>query len=265
MMTYQLGSSKKERERLEIQAQLYNDEQYIQLEKNFNVCEFGCGNGANLWIAQQLKQGQYIGLDIQKNQIEKAQKKSISMQLNNSTFYHTDGSEIPVTTDWADLSFCRLVLVHNPKPLELLNEMVRVTKSNGKVLVIEPNNLSYIAYNKPYLNKCYHARVRYMYRPDKGTLDICPQLYHLFKQAGVFHITIKQHPIYCDSRQPEMLKQFYRNWVKMLDAVKEQLFANNLISINDYEAAAQEAEIINDGDSIYQSLWIAEGSVNESK
>lgn len=259
-MSYHLGSSQDEQKRLEIQAQLYNDAQYIQFEKTMNICELGCGNGANLWVAQQLTTGHYIGIDIQEQQIAKAREKAIAMSLTNASFYLADAATTNVSSQWADLTFCRLVLVHNAKPLELLTGMARITKPGGRVLAIEPNNLAHICYNKPYLNQCTKARLNYMYGSSKGTLEICPQLYHLFKQVGLSNIMIKQHPIYCDSREPELLKLYYKNWIIMLENVKEQLFANNIISTHDYEKARIEAETINEGDSIYQSLWIAEAN-----
>ncbi|WP_139121741.1 class I SAM-dependent methyltransferase, partial [Piscirickettsia litoralis] len=101
--------------------------------------------------------GNYVGLDIQDRQINKAREKALSMQISNADFYLSDARRTPISSGWADLSFCRLVLVHNPQPSHLIAEMVRTAKVQGKVLAIEPNNLSYIAYNKPYLNKCYHA------------------------------------------------------------------------------------------------------------
>jgi hypothetical protein len=100
-----------------------------------------------------------------------------------------------------------------------------------------------------------------MYAHEKGTLDICPQLYHLFKCAGVSNVTIKQHSIYFDSREPKILKELYENWAVMLTTLKDQLLKDNIISTHDYDMAMHEAENINDGDSIYQCLWIAEGAI----
>ena len=261
-MNYQLGSSQKEQHRLEKQALLYNDAQYLQLDKGINVCEFGCGNGANLWVAESIQDGRYIGLDIQEAQITAAKNKAKERKISNSEFYKITSEAVPVDENWADLSFCRLVLVHNSEPIKLLRSMVRVTKAGGKVLAIEPNNLSYIAYTKPYLNKCYHARVNYMYRPSKGCLDICPQLYYLFQQAALENISIKQHSIYYDSRNPDILKAFYENWIQMLEPVKEELIMHGVINQHDYDAAKIEASEITEGDSIYQSLWVADGVKN---
>jgi ubiquinone/menaquinone biosynthesis C-methylase UbiE len=258
---YQLGSHEQEQARLEMQAKIYDDAKYIQFSDEMNICELGCGNGINLWIAENLVNGHYIGVDLQIDQIKAAKGKALSKNLKNVEFLVSNAAKTSVASHWADLTFCRLVLVHNPNPIEVIREMVRITKSNGKILAIEPNNLSHIAYNKPYLNKCYHARVRYMYAHEKGTLDICPQLYHLFKCAGVSNVTIKQHSIYFDSREPKILKELYENWAVMLTTLKDQLLKDNIISTHDYDMAMHEAENINDGDSIYQCLWIAEGAI----
>ena len=158
-MTYQLGSNDTEQHRLELQAQLFNDRHYIQVTDRMNVCEFGCGNGINLWIAQKLTHGHYIGIDIQKEQIDKAKQKAQQLSLTNAAFYTAAGDEVPVEAAWADLSFCHLVLVHNPQPISILQEMVRVAKPGAQILAIEPHNFSHLAYHKPYLNKSYQARI----------------------------------------------------------------------------------------------------------
>jgi ubiquinone/menaquinone biosynthesis C-methylase UbiE len=261
---YQLGSHEQEQARLEMQAKIYGDTKYIQFSDKMNICELGCGNGINLWIAESLVNGHYIGVDLQIGQIKAAKEKAIAKNLKNVEFFVSSAEKTDIASDWADLTFCRLVLVHNPNPIEVIKEMIRITKPNGRVLAIEPNASSYIAYNKPYLNKCFHARVRYMYAQEKGTLDICPQLYHLFKRAGVSNATIKQHSIYFDSRDFKVLKELYSNWAIMLTTLKDELIKNNIITMHDYEMAMQEAENINDGDSIYQCLWIADGVIVKS-
>ncbi|MCD6045191.1 MAG: hypothetical protein K0R48_354 [Gammaproteobacteria bacterium] len=260
-MYYQLGSHAAEQTRLEIQAKLWGDAKYIQFSDTMNVCELGCGNGINLWIAEHLINGHYLGVDVQAEQIKAAKEKALLKGLKNVEFLVGNAANTSIASQWADLTFCRLVLVHNPRPIEVISEMVRITKPKGRILAIEPNNLSHIAYNKPYLNKCHHARVRYMYAQGKGTLDICSQLYHLFKCAGASHITIKQHPIYFDSREPKLLQELYAGWAIMLTTLKDELLKDNVITENDYEMAIKETEHINEGDSIYQCVWIAEGII----
>lgn len=260
-MRYQLGSHEQEQARLEMQAKIYDDAKYIQFSDEMNICELGCGNGINLWIAENLVKGHYIGVDLQIEQIKVAKEKAIAKNLKNVEFFVGNAEETNIASHWADLTFCRLVLVHNPNPIEIIREMIRITKPNGRILAIEPTSSACIAYDKPYLNKCYHARVRYMYPQGKGTLDICSQLYHLFNLSGVYNITIKQHSIYFDSREPKILKELYANWAVTLTTVKDELIKNNIISTYDYEMAMQEAENVNDGDSIYQCLWIADGVI----
>lgn len=262
-MHYQLGSHEQEQARLEMQAKIFNDISYIQFSDSMNICELGCGNGINLWIAESLVDGHYIGIDLQAEQIKTAKEKAIAKNLTNVQLLVGNAEKTSVTSHWADLTFCRLLLVHNPDPIEIIREMIRITKLGGRILAIEPASFASIAYNKPYLNKCYHARVRYILAEGKGTLDICPRLYHLFNHAGLRNITIKQHSIYFDSRDPKILKELFANWSVTLTTVKDELIENNIITKHDYEMAMQEAENINEGDSIYQCLWIADGIVNK--
>ncbi len=52
-MTYQLGQQDRENNRLERQAELYQDKYFFHLNNGMNVCELGCGGGANLWVAKR--------------------------------------------------------------------------------------------------------------------------------------------------------------------------------------------------------------------
>jgi hypothetical protein len=62
---YSLGASDDEQSRLLLQRELYGDTQNICFRETDSVCEFGCGAGANLWIAQSLSSGRYVGIDVQ--------------------------------------------------------------------------------------------------------------------------------------------------------------------------------------------------------
>ena len=62
---YTLGENDKEQTRLSLQSKLYGNKNYIDVAETDKVCEVGCGSGANLYIAEKLEKGQYIGIDVQ--------------------------------------------------------------------------------------------------------------------------------------------------------------------------------------------------------
>ena len=74
-----------EQYRLDRQAQLYQDERFIKLKDTMSVCEFGCGSGSNLWVAQKLSNGCYVGIDHQEEQIIEAKNKAANLINNSST------------------------------------------------------------------------------------------------------------------------------------------------------------------------------------
>ena len=84
-MHYQLGSHEQEQARLQLQGKLYGDTKYIQFSDAMNICELGCGNGVHLWIAEELINGHYIGVDLQQEQIKAAKEKAIA-----SNFFSSD-------------------------------------------------------------------------------------------------------------------------------------------------------------------------------
>ena len=216
-----------------------------------------------------MKKGRFIGVDIQKIQIETAKKLAAKKKLNNTTFYLEDGINIPLDDNIVDVAFCRLVLIHQPlissqgqpKYKSILAEMDRITRISGQVIAIEPNVHSYIS-SKPYLNKCFKARCEYAYQPDKGTINIVKLLPSTFYEMyGKGNVEIIDHEINISANKngKQQLKLFYKNWLIMINSVKDMLLEKDLITVDDFETAKLEMETIEENDYLNQHLLIIKG------
>lgn len=82
-------------------------------------------------LGNQLK---YYGIDISENMIRTATKNS-----SDGTFLCAMGHELPFKDGEIDLVFSVTVLQHMPREQQITaaEEMIRVTKASGKILVIE--------------------------------------------------------------------------------------------------------------------------------
>lgn len=257
---YTLGATSEEQKRLAEQAQLYGDLQYINFKKNDVICEVGCGPGSNIVVCESLEDGFYVGLDYNNLQIKEAKKKQSEKQISNAHFLCAYGDALPINSNVFDLVFCRLVLIHQPEPLRIINEMLRIVKVGGRIMAIEPYINSYFCSNKPFLTKCLKERSQYSYSSGRGCMDIAPQLYSFFKTLGLCDINLKQHNISVFGHNDKLMKAFCSNWLGLIRSVKDVLIENKSITLFDFEMAEEEAKIIKAEDFLYQQLWIIEGS-----
>ena len=238
-INYSLGSSTEERKRLLSQVNLYGDLRDITFSTTATVCEIGCGPGSNLWIAQQTAKGKYIGVDIDKNQIESATSAARELGLTNTEFHLIDGKSLPVPDQFADSSFTRCVLIHQPDPQILAKEMYRIIKPGGKMMAIEPHDPTYY-FSPSYKTflKCYRAKTSYAYGNGKGSPDIALNLYPLFKSLGLKDISIRPHIIASFGKENiERSRALLNNLFHQVEALSEALISNKLIVQEDLRLA----------------------------
>lgn len=109
----------------------------IEIFKNFTVLEVGCGEGANIYNMQQMDyKALFTGLDISKNKIDFAQA-----NISDCKFICGNALELPFENQTFDLVFCKDLLHHidNKDRSKAIDEMYRVCKTKGKIVIIEGN------------------------------------------------------------------------------------------------------------------------------
>ena len=112
------------------------------LPPDTKVLEAGCGSGEGL---ASFKGKFAVGLDKSKEAIALARKHCKNLEVG-------DCFDMPFDDDTFDLTYNSGVIEHfkYPKNLEMIREMLRVTKTGGRVMVIVPNRrcIWYILYKK---------------------------------------------------------------------------------------------------------------------
>ena len=91
--------------------------------KGLDCLDVGCGDRPYEYL---FKDAKYIGIDVEVSGRDLTKKKP-------DVFY--DGINIPFEQSSFDLVFCTQVLEHVNNPGNLLNEMYRVLKPNGRLVV----------------------------------------------------------------------------------------------------------------------------------
>lgn len=104
---------------------------------NDTILEVGCGEGANIFNLLSLGvNNSFTGVDFSSQKIDFCTK----LNLNNATFYCSDARSLPFENNQFDVVYIRDLLHHVNEDRELvIKELIRVTKLNGTIVIIEAN------------------------------------------------------------------------------------------------------------------------------
>lgn len=104
------------------------------------VLDVGCGPGTDTIPLAKIvgASGQVIGIDVSEQQIELAERRSVEAGVQNWTEHRLgDGSSLPFDANYFDSARSERVFQHTDAPIRLLNEMIRVTKAGGRIVVLD--------------------------------------------------------------------------------------------------------------------------------
>jgi ubiquinone/menaquinone biosynthesis C-methylase UbiE len=116
-----------------------------QIQNVNTVLDVGCGHGHWGQILSQIlpTHATITGIDQEPQWLEEAERRSQHSELEKRFRYKLGSAEaIPFPDCSFDLVTCQTLLIHVAEPVAVLQEMMRVLKPNGLLMVAEPNNLS---------------------------------------------------------------------------------------------------------------------------
>jgi ubiquinone/menaquinone biosynthesis C-methylase UbiE len=107
----------------------------LGITKGMAVLDLGCGDGTTALPAAMLG-AEVLGVDIASNLVEAGKKRASEAGLTNCQFRQGDASNLH---ELKDKSFDLVVSVFGamfaPKPFDVAKEMVRVTRSGGRIVM----------------------------------------------------------------------------------------------------------------------------------
>lgn len=107
----------------------------LGISEGHNVLDLGCGDGTTAIPAARLG-ANVVGVDIARNLVEAGLSRAKEEGLENIIFQHGDASNLHTLTNQ---SFDHVVSIFGamfaPKPYEVAQEMVRVAKPGGKIVM----------------------------------------------------------------------------------------------------------------------------------
>jgi SAM-dependent methyltransferase len=165
--------------------------------------EIGCGGGhaTRQLAAAAGPRGYVTAFDIDPEILELARCDAQAAGLDNVEFRIADAGRLPVPDATYDVAYARLLLTHLPDPLSALQEMARVVRPSGLVIVEDldwdgvfchPPAPAFDRYRR------VHAEV---HRRRGGDPGIGPKLPGLLRQAGLVGVDLSlAHPAHLHGR-----------------------------------------------------------------
>src|SRR5438552_7778197 len=109
--------------------------QGLGITKGMKVLDLGCGDGTTALPAAKLG-ADVVGVDIAQNLVEAGTKRAAAQGLRNIKFQEGDASNLEQLPDKGfDLVITIFGAMFAPKPFDVAKEMVRVTKSGGRIVM----------------------------------------------------------------------------------------------------------------------------------
>jgi SAM-dependent methyltransferase len=107
----------------------------LGITNGLKVLDLGCGDGTTALPAAKLG-ADVLGVDIARNLVEAGNQRAAAHGLSNCTFREGDATDLNELPDRAfDLVVTIFGAMFAPKPFNVAREMVRVTRSGGRIVM----------------------------------------------------------------------------------------------------------------------------------
>jgi SAM-dependent methyltransferase len=107
----------------------------LGVKKGLKVLDLGCGDGTTAVPAAKLG-ADVLGVDIARNLVEAGNRRAHELGLTNLRFQQGDATNLAELQDKTfDLTVSIFGAMFAPKPFDVAKEMVRVTRSGGRVVM----------------------------------------------------------------------------------------------------------------------------------
>lgn len=208
----------------------------MKIELGHKVLDVGCGLGIDTMALSQLvgATGKVYGVDYDPAMVAEAEQNAEKTGVNAWVQHkQSDVTSLPFETGYFDSCRSERVFQHLLNPVKVLDEMTRVTKANGWVVVLDTDwGASAIDTTEVDIER---RLVRFMADHMQHNGYSGRQLYRLFKKQGLVNVSFEIFPLagtnYAFGRQ-----------VWNMDNLEKEALANNIITETELETLQREFE-----------------------
>jgi len=236
---YVHGYSGREALRLNDQAEtlsqmIHNDSVFAE---GSLVLEAGCGVGAQTKIvATQNPASSFISVDLSQESVKEAEAAAREAGLTNVEFRQADIYNLPFENELFDGILVCFVLEHLSNPEQALDELKRVLKKGGLLMVIEGDHGSTFFYPDSELaRKAINCQVQ-LQKQAGGNSNIGRELYPLLKSAGFADVVVSPRMVYADASRPQLVEGFIKNtFTAMIEGVGEKAVQQGIVDRHTFQ------------------------------
>jgi len=106
------------------------------IPRGLRVADIGTGTGGMLPQLAEFAES-IVAVDISKEMLRRARARAKSLDLHNVEFLKADLQSLPIPSASVDAAFATLVLHHAPNPRAALQEMGRILKPGGSLVIVD--------------------------------------------------------------------------------------------------------------------------------
>ena len=164
--------------------------EYMQIVPGASVLDVGCGPGADtILLAERVgAAGKVVGVDYDREMVARARSVAEAGGVSGRVIHVcADASRLPLASNLFDACRSERLFQHLPHPELALNEMVRVTRPGGRVVVMDTDHGTW-SVDTP--ERDIERRITRFKADHFGYNGYAGrQLYGLFRQAGLQDVT----------------------------------------------------------------------------
>jgi ubiquinone/menaquinone biosynthesis C-methylase UbiE len=162
----------------------------LRLSPGDRVLDLGCGTGDDTRrLARLVAPGEVVGIDASEAMIEVARRRLEGTGVPAS-FHVGDAMALDLPTDSFDAVRCERLLIHVPDPAVVLDEMVRVTRPRGRIVVIDID-FDLLALDLPDVDQAFVRRAVHAMCDAMAVGQIGRQLPRRFREAKLTDVSYR--------------------------------------------------------------------------
>ena len=174
-----------------------NSYDWMQAQRGHRVLDLGCGPGTDtLALAERVgSDGLVVGIDRDPAMLKEAERRAVEARLGTRIVHHlADATRLPLRSGSFDASRSERVFQHLSDPAAALGELLRVTRRDGWVVVLD-TDWGTLSLHSPEIEiERRLARMHTDHLLHNGYAG--RQIYHLFKRQGVADLRVAVYPVY---------------------------------------------------------------------